>query len=79
MALEQTDAPVVMNISLRGFFLALGQRFERGLEWLIAHSSGEARVRRVRALQALSDAELAKRGLKRDEIVLFVFRDVCYL
>lgn len=41
---------------------------------------GEAhpRMRRVQQLQAMSDAELAKRGLQRDEIVRYVFQDMFY-
>ncbi|WP_165798817.1 DUF1127 domain-containing protein [Shimia abyssi] len=32
-------------------------------------------MQQVQALQKLSDAELAERGLTRDTIVRFVFRD----
>jgi len=39
----------------------------------------EARLDAVARLQALSDAELAQRGLSRDAIVAHVFRDrFCY-
>ena len=40
----------------------------------IAESNG--RVREVERLNAMSDAELARRGLKREEIVRHVFRDM---
>ena len=39
----------------------------------------ENRFRRIEKLQALSDAELTKLGLKRDEIVKHVFRDIYYV
>ena len=37
------------------------------------------RVRRVNRLSAMSDAELAARGLKREDIVRHVFSDVLYI
>ena len=42
---------------------------------------GEAnpRLRRIEALQKLSDAELAERGIRREDIVRHVFHDVYYL
>lgn len=36
------------------------------------------RLQRVRALQAKTDAELTTLGIKRDEIVHHVFRDLYY-
>ncbi|MGJ8547043.1 MAG: hypothetical protein ACSHWZ_16475 [Sulfitobacter sp.] len=44
-----------------------------------AQAQGDARLVRVRALQAKTDAELAELGLQRDEIVRHVFRDYYYL
>jgi uncharacterized protein YjiS (DUF1127 family) len=38
-----------------------------------------SRQDQCRALEALSDAELEKRGLKRADIVAYVFRDRLYL
>ncbi|MDE4133159.1 hypothetical protein PXK00_08550 [Phaeobacter sp. QD34_3] len=46
---------------------------------LIAMGEANDRSRKVRTLMALSDAELAERGLKRDEIVQHVFSDVYYI
>ncbi|MBK0327378.1 DUF1127 domain-containing protein [Rhodobacteraceae bacterium F11138] len=54
------------------FFAAIGNM-------LVLMSTANDRVRQVEALQALSDAELAKRGLKRDEIARYVFNDVFWL
>lgn len=42
-------------------------------------AESNARVKQVEFLQNLSDEELAKRGLKRDEIVQYVFRDIVHL
>ena len=39
----------------------------------------ETRMRRMRKLEALSDAELAKRGIARDRITHHVFRDIYYV
>jgi len=36
-------------------------------------------VNRARTLMALSDEELAKRGLKRDDVVKHVFSDIMYV
>lgn len=46
---------------------------------LVTLSEANSRVRRAEALQALSDAELAKRGLKREDIARHVFSDMFYL
>lgn len=42
-------------------------------------SAGARRLDQIRALQEKSDADLAKMGLKRDQIVHHVFRDTYYL
>ncbi|WGW03539.1 DUF1127 domain-containing protein [Tropicibacter oceani] len=42
-------------------------------------SENNPRLRRVRALQALSDAQLAELKIKREEIVHHVFKDVYYV
>ena len=48
---------------------ALGRAFS-------LNASLEARQAEIRHLQAMSDAELAARGLTRDRIVHHVFRDL---
>lgn len=40
------------------------------------YEEGNRRIAEVRRLEAMSDAELAGRGLARDRIVHFVFRDM---
>lgn len=53
--------------------------FERIGQWLVSLSSGTARMRRVEALNALSDEALARHGLRREDIVRHVFRDVYWM
>ncbi len=47
--------------------------------WLISISESTARARRVEQLQNLSDAQLAELGIKRQDIVRHVFRDLYYI
>ncbi|GAA5071164.1 DUF1127 domain-containing protein [Roseibacterium beibuensis] len=42
---------------------------------LSVSAGAEQRIDRIHALQALSDAELAERGIARDDIVAHVFDD----
>ncbi|MEM6760425.1 MAG: hypothetical protein AAF601_13185 [Pseudomonadota bacterium] len=45
----------------------------------LAVSAGyEARIRRMDALNAKSDEDLAKMGLRRQDIAAYVFRDLMY-
>lgn len=46
---------------------------------LVAVGEANPRLKRIEALQRLSDAELAKKGLRREDIVRHVFHDVYYL
>jgi len=46
---------------------------------IVAIGEANPRLRRVEALQRLSDAELAAKGLRREDIVRHVFHDVYYL
>ena len=46
---------------------------------LIAMAAANPRLRRVEDLQALSDAQLAARGMRRENIVRVVFADVIAL
>ncbi|MBQ0752509.1 MAG: hypothetical protein KBT70_20130 [Roseovarius sp.] len=47
----------------------------RGLE---AQAAVTSRRNRIEALEAKSDAELARMGLRRDEIAYHVFKDLFY-
>lgn len=44
--------------------------------FLVRMMDGNDRVREVEKLNAMSDAQLARRGLKRENIVRHVFRDM---
>ncbi|SEN82325.1 DUF1127 domain-containing protein [Palleronia pelagia] len=46
---------------------------------LVAMGENSSRYRRLTALNRLSDAQLAERGLKREDIVRHVFADVFYV
>lgn len=52
----------------RGFF---GRIFDA----LVMVTESNHRMRKIEELSAMSDDELARRGLRRDEIVRHVFRD----
>lgn len=54
------------------FFSAIGAA-------MVATSSNNARLQKVERLQDKSDAELAEMGIKRDDIVHYVFRDLYYI
>lgn len=54
----------------------IAQRLYNGLLWLAERNP---RVQQVEKLQAMSDDELAQRGLKRDDIARHVYRDLFYL
>lgn len=47
--------------------------------FLISISESNARMRQVQQLNAMSDDDLAKKGLKREDIVRHIFSDVIYL
>ena len=46
---------------------------------IVAMGEANPRLRGIEALQRLSDAELAERGIRREDIVRHVFHDVYYL
>lgn len=48
-------------------------------EFFIAYADSRSRYHRIEALEALSDDELAARGLTRDSILRHVFSDTFYL
>lgn len=54
------------------FFRTVGNAMVKG-------SPGQARLNRAEALEAKSDAELARMGIKREDIVRHVFRDLYYI
>lgn len=61
-----------LRASFRAFFSAIGRA-------MIAASENSSRMKQVEALNALTDAELKERGLKREDIVPHVFQDLMYV
>lgn len=71
-ALTDTPRSRWFRPALGRFFSALGQA-------IIAHMERHSRVDRIRRLEALTDAQLAAKGLRREDIPRHVFRDVFYV
>ncbi|MCI5110096.1 MAG: DUF1127 domain-containing protein [Marivita sp.] len=59
-----------------GFFSSLLDGLTRGLSQV---AEANSRIREVERLQALSDEALAAKGIRRDDIVRHVFRDLYWL
>ncbi|WP_136441790.1 DUF1127 domain-containing protein [Pacificoceanicola onchidii] len=57
-------------------FLSLGRRI---LDAMVAIGEANPRVREIERLTAKSDEDLAKMGLKREDIVRHVMRDALFL
>jgi hypothetical protein len=66
-----TTRPDFPRHGLRRFFTALG-------DWMVTRMENHPRLKQIERLQALSDEDLAARGLMRSEIVHHVFRDRMY-
>ncbi len=47
--------------------------------FMVAIMESNSRIQLVDKLNAMSDAELAELGVKRDEIVHYVFKDTFYI
>ena len=60
----------------QGFLSRFFAAFMRGLE---SHHRVASRRATIEKLEAKSDAELAKMGLKRGDIPYYVFRDLFYI
>lgn len=58
--------------SVSAFLTAVGTGYA-------AYCDRHSRRDQIDALHALSDAELAAKGIKRDEIARYVFRDLFYI
>ncbi|QDC11618.1 DUF1127 domain-containing protein [Oceanicola sp. D3] len=57
----------------------VGAGFDRVLSALVSLAEANPRMKAVSRLSAMSDEELAARGLKREDIVRHVFRDIYYV
>ncbi len=53
--------------------------FARISDALFTAAEANSRFRQVERLRAMSDAQLAARGIERDEIVRVVYRDLYYI
>ena len=49
------------------------------LNFLVSISTAQSRVRQIEFLCALTDEELAERGLSREDIVRYVYREAYYI
>ena len=49
------------------------------LNFLVSISTAQSRVRQIEFLCALTDEELAERGLSRQDLVRYVYRDAYYI
>ncbi|MFZ5964310.1 DUF1127 domain-containing protein [Thalassococcus sp. BH17M4-6] len=59
--------------------VGVGAAFNRFWEMLLRASERNHRYRTVQALNAMSDEKLAARGIKRENIVRHVYRDLFYI
>ncbi len=73
----QSIATLPLMIARRGLTLA-GKILGSIWDSMMKAAEASSRVHRIEALEAKSDAELAKMGIKRDDIVHYVFRDLYY-
>ncbi|WP_428927556.1 DUF1127 domain-containing protein [Marinibacterium sp. SX1] len=67
-----TTAPATALSAVQHFFASIGNA-------LVAVAEANPRMKKVHALQRMTDAELAERGIKREDIVRVVFHDVLYM
>lgn len=59
-------------------FSMIGRAFSAFGHWLVRIGEANPRIKAVQALNAMSDEQLAARGLKREDIVRHIFKDVYY-
>lgn len=53
--------------------------FNKLVDVMVRIANSNSRVRQVQYLSSLTDAQLEEKGLKREEIVHHVFRDVYFV
>ncbi|WP_415921344.1 hypothetical protein [Tateyamaria sp. SN6-1] len=71
MAYTATQQTTSVWASIKDFFSMVG-------EAMTMSAAAEVRMRRIDALNAKTDAELAEMGLRRQDIASYVFRDLMY-
>ena len=80
MAYSAHSMPASAGFSIRTIFAAIGTGLSGFYDSLAraaaANATAQDRIEKVARLQAKSDAELAQLGLKREDIVHHVFRDL---
>lgn len=64
-----TTTDFAIRAKIDAFFATVGQGFN-------AYMVRRSRIDRIRTLEAMSDADLARMGIQRDRIVHHVFRDL---
>ena len=69
-----THSPIAFS-----FVATLGRYFAAIGKGLVSMGETSSRYRQVEALQALSDAELAERGMKRQDIIRVVYADAFWM
>ena len=62
-----------------GFLSAVRQFFSNVGVAMIAAAENSPRMKKISALQSMTDAELAERGIRREDIVRIVYQDVMYI
>ncbi|MBT9385580.1 hypothetical protein KM176_17040 [Pseudooceanicola sp. CBS1P-1] len=72
MASFSSNVTAPRQSALGSFFAAVGAG-------LAAYMERRSRSEQIAKLQAKSDVELSKMGLKREEIPAYVFRDLFYV
>lgn len=66
-------AATTQTVSIRSPFAVLKRGLSAIFMGLINVAEANPRYRQIQQLQALSDEQLAKKGLRRDDIVMHVF------
>jgi hypothetical protein len=75
MSVSTTNAPSFAG----GFGAAFSAFFTKLIENSSMAHAAEARSRQITELEAKTDEELAAMNLRRDNIALYVFRDLMYI
>lgn len=74
MANVSVSAPAASGLRFR-----FGTFIDGFVAGLVRIADSNSKYRQMQALMALSDAQLADRGLRREDIARYVFRDQLYL
>ncbi len=76
---ENFSAPAASSTGIADKVFSTIASFFRNIgNSLIAASEASSRIHQIQALEAKSDEELAEMGLRRDQIVHHVFKDLYY-